>query len=280
MRLRHLLAAAVPCWLACHGATGRHDAFASVSDMVVVPTGTLITGTDSVEVPHLLERYHTRHAEIFAGEFPKRTVRVNAFSIDRSDVTKMQFREFLIATPSWQKEAVPASAHNGRYLEDWLATTYPAGAGARPMAFATWAAAAAYCSWCGKRLPTEVEWERAALGGLSLAEFPWGDADPDATHANWSGTKLGHSSDVAQFAPNGYGLYDMAGNVWQFVADPWPIDNRTLSPAARAEGPGTRYVIKGGSFEGAAVNLRVRYRDSHPGGGAGPHVGFRCARSD
>ena len=81
---------------------------------------------------------------------------------------------------------------------------------------------------------------------------------------------------MARYPPNPYGLYDLAGNVWEFVEEPWTDDySKTPSPM-----PQDRHVIRGGSFGGSAINLRVRYRDSHPAGGAGPHVGFRCARSE
>ncbi|HEV7595497.1 MAG TPA: SUMF1/EgtB/PvdO family nonheme iron enzyme, partial [Gemmatimonadaceae bacterium] len=81
---------------------------------------------------------------------------------------------------------------------------------------------------------------------------------------------INHPTDVGQFPPNGYGLYDMAGNVWEYTADRWP-DN----PAKPMD---VRYAIRGGSYGAGVVNLRVRYRDSHPALGSGPHVGFRCAR--
>ena len=120
-------------------------------------------------------------------------------------------------------------------------------------------------------MPSEAEWEFAAGRGLP-AEFPWGDAAPDTTNANWSGAKMGKPALVGSFPP-AHGLHDMAGNVWEFVADPWKdsyLDTAKPSPGRR--------VIRGGSFGGSPVNLRVRYRDSHPELGAGPHVGFRCAK--
>jgi len=69
----------------------------------------------------------------------------------------------------------------------------------------------------------------------------------------------------------------MAGNVWEFVEESWTDDYSKTPPLPV---PQDRHVIRGGSFGGSAINLRVRYRDSHPAGGAGPHVGFRCARSE
>ncbi len=140
----------------------------------------------------------------------------------------------------------------------------------------TWWAAKAYCEASGGRLPTEAEWEFAARGGLDGAEFPWGDEPPDPKRANWSGTGIDAPTRVGRFPPNRYGIYDLAGNVWEFVEDPWTDDYSTL-PASPL--PQERHVIRGGSFGGGPINLRVRYRDSHPAAGAGPHVGFRCVRS-
>jgi formylglycine-generating enzyme required for sulfatase activity len=91
---------------------------------------------------------------------------------------------------------------------------------------------------------------------------------PDSARANWSGAGRGATTPVGRYPANGFGLFDMAGNVWEYTADEWP---------RRADGT-LRYAVRGGSWEGAAVNLRVRYRDSHPATGAGRHVGFRCAR--
>ena len=247
--------------------------------MAEIPAGSCVAGTDSAEIPRLMELYRMDHADLFTGEIPRRTVHVAAFALDRTEVTKAEFHAFLLAVPAWRRDALPAASHNGRYLEDWHGTDFTPGEGAHPVAFVTWPAARAYCAWAGKRLPTEAEWEYAASGGLRDAEFPWGDALPDATRANWSGAGIGHPVDVGRYAPNAYELYDMSGNVWEYVADPRPVDPARLGASTRAEGSGTRYVIRGGSYDGAAVNLRVRYRDSHPAGGAGPHVGFRCARS-
>jgi len=246
--------------------------------MVHIPGGTFAMGTDSAELPALLERYHVSHPDLFAAEIPRHMVHVDDFWIDRTEVTDSAYRAFLRLHPEWRKSAVPRASTNGRYLEDWSDDEFPSGAGSHPVAFVTWPAARAYCASLGARLPTESEWEYAARGGLAGAEFPWGDELPDSARANWRGARIGHTVDVRSFPPNGYGLFDMAGNVWEFTADPWPVDTSALSAAARREGPGARYVIRGGSYDGAPVNLRVRYRDSHPGGGAGPHVGFRCAR--
>ncbi len=257
-------------------ARAQRDDASRRAPMVRIPAGRYETGSDSADVARLLTRYRMRDARIFADEMPRRKLTVRAFWMDATLVTKARFRLFVLAEPAWQRGALAAASHNGRYLEDWSGTDFSMAEAARPVTFVTWPAARAFCAWEGKRLPTEAEWEWAARGGLNDPEFPWGDATPDAMRANWSGTKLGRTSDVRAFPANGYRLYDMAGNAWQLLESRWAPG----APADSADdAPSVRHVIHGGSFEGGVVNLRVRWRDSHPSGGAGPHVGFRCART-
>ena len=218
-----------------------------------------------------MARFGIDRRQLFAGEVPRRQVMLAPFELSRTEVTRSQFARFLEAVPRWGPTEVSATTHNGRYLEDWR------GAGderddTRPVTFITWAAASAYCAWSGGRLPTEAEWEYAAAGGLARPTFPWGDEMPTTRHANWAESAIDRPTAVAEYPANGFGLHDMAGNVWEFTSDRWS-PNSGEDPAL----PLTRFVIRGGSYGGAAVNLRVRYRDSHPAGGAGPHVGFRCA---
>jgi formylglycine-generating enzyme required for sulfatase activity len=95
------------------------------------------------------------------------------------------------------------------------------------------------------------------------AEFPWGDALPGPNSANRLGAGIGEPTRVASYPPNAAGLYDMAGNVWEFAEDLWDGDRR---------------VIRGGSFGGSPVNLQVRFRDSHPAGSPCAHMSDSAAR--
>ena len=240
-------------------------------DLVQLPPATFTMGTSDARVGDLMARLGVKRRELFASELPAHAVQLRAFMIDRTEATNAAFQAFVGAHPAWSRERMAADRHNGEYLKTWAGGSYPAGEGDRPVTFITWHAAAAFCESAGKRLPTEAEWEFAAGRGLA-AEFPWGDDAPDAAKANWSGANLGKPAAVGSY-PAAHGLHDMAGNVWEYVADPWKdsyLDGAKTSPGRR--------VIRGGSFGGAPVNLRVRYRDSHPELGAGPHVGFRCAR--
>jgi len=179
----------------------------------------------------------------------------------------------------------------------------------RPVVQVSWDDAVAYCRWAGKRLPTEAEWECAARGGLSGQRFVWGDDPPSDTNirANiWQGhfpyqntVADGYplSSPVKAFPPNGYGLYDMAGNVWQWCAD-WyrPDYYQTLAAkgavARNPQGPATSFdpdepqtpkrVQRGGSFlcnadYCASYRPSARMKTSPDTGQI--HAGFRAVKS-
>jgi formylglycine-generating enzyme required for sulfatase activity len=236
--------------------------------MALIDGATFEMGTDSAEIPQLAARYAVSRTDVFEAELPKRRVRLGPYLVDRFEVTNAEFATFLERNPQWQPDRIPARYHNGRYLEHWTAGLYPSGTSDHPVTNVPWFAARAYCQATGKRLPTEAEWEYAARGGERGEMFPWGAALPDSTRANWSDSGHDATVPVGRYPANGYGLFDMAGNVWEYTADEWP---------AGADGV-VRYGIRGGSYGAAVVNLRVRFRDSHPATGAGPHVGFRCAR--
>jgi formylglycine-generating enzyme required for sulfatase activity len=250
--------------------------FVHVAGMVTLAGGAFVMGTDPSRVDALCRRFHTTHRDLFLAETPAHRVTVAPFAIDRTEVTNAAFKAFVDRHPEWAPGRVSPDRQNGDYLKHWTGGTFPPGAADVPVTYVTWWAAKAYCESSGNRLPTEAEWEFAARGGLEAAEFPWGDEPPDAKRANWAATGIGAPTRVARYAPNPYGLYDLAGNVWEFVEEAW-ADGYATPPASPS--PQDRHVIRGGSFGAGPINLRVRYRDSHPAAGAGPHVGFRCARS-
>jgi formylglycine-generating enzyme len=257
--------------------------------MVWLAGGELQMGTAEAAIPELMRAYAVSRRELFAAEVPRHRVVLSPFWIDRSPVTNAQFQRFVAAQPQWSPEQIAPDRAGAAYLQHWAGGTCPPALADHPVVFVSWYAALAYARWAGKRLPTEAEWEYAARGGQHDAEFPWGSAPADPRRANYAASGIGTTTPVGTYPPNPYGLSDLAGNVWEFCLDAWQADFYATSPAndPRAGGEAldgdsylavtSRRVIRGGSWGGSPVNLRIAYRDSHPPAGAGNHVGFRCA---
>jgi formylglycine-generating enzyme required for sulfatase activity len=256
--------------------------------MVLVRGGTIQVGIDAAEIPRFEKVFDIDGAELFQDEVPKHLVTVDNFYIDKYLVTNAQFKSFTDANSEWRPGHVPSTLDNGNYLRHWTTSDDFIKKAKHPVVNVNWYAAVAYCRWVGKRLPTEAEWEYAARGGLS-ALFPWGDGSVDKTHSNYGRSGLGTTSPVGSYPANQYGIFDMAGNAWEFLADEWkpypsasqknPVagENRFVDSTTFLQVK-TRRVIRGGSFDGAPVNLWVEYRDSHPPNGSREFVGFRCAK--
>jgi formylglycine-generating enzyme required for sulfatase activity len=220
------------------------------AEMVLIPAGEFEMGSNDS-----------------SGEKPMHTVYLDAFYIDKYEVTNAQYKKFIDET-SHRKPGY------------WKEPNYDAPN--QPVVDVSWDDAKAYADWAGKRLPTEAEWEKAARGGLRGKSYPLGDT---LTHddANYDGTggqdQWSYTSPVGSFSPNGYGLYDMAGNVWEWCADWYDKNYYANSPRQNPMGPssGQYRVYRGGSWNTSNPdNIRVSNRDYEIR--AFSNIGFRCVK--
>ena len=219
--------------------------------LVLIPGGEFLMGEDS-DGDHC----------------PVHKVRLDAFYIDRYEVTNTQYLLFCEATGHrlpffWGR----AGFRSG--------SDYPI----LPVIGVNWQEAVAYATWCDKRLPSEAEWECAARGGLVGKNYPNGDTI-ESTDGNYAKSdKLGPIA-VGSYPPNGYKLNDMQGNVVEWVWDWYAPDYYTHSPVVNPKGPksGRFRVIRGGGWHSGEYCNRVYYRNALPLNWVDFNVGFRCVK--
>jgi len=229
--------------------------------MVYIPAGTFMMGTSDAQIQEMLRDNPGWSAGWFNDEKPVHEVYTDAFYMDEHEVTNAQFQKFLEDNPQWRKDRIDRKYHNGDYLRYWNGMDYPAGEADHPVVYVSWYAAAAYAQWVGAKLPTEAEWEKAARGGLAGKRYPWGDT---ITHddANYSGTggrdRWEGTSPVGSFPANGYGLYDIAGNVWEWCADEYNSGYYSQSPKNNPIGPGTPILFVSNDFTNVTSSRVVR----------------------
>lgn len=198
-------------------------------------------------------------------EQPLHRVYVDSFYIDKYPVTNADYKKF-----------VDATGHGLPY--NWVGGGFPPGTASHPVRLVSWDDAAVYSRWAGKRLPTEAEWEKAARGGLINKKYPWGD-DVKSGNARYS-SRLGPVA-VGQYAPNGYGVFDMAGNVWEWVSDWYDPEYYYYSSYRNPQGPsqGLYHALRGGSWYDHPSYLRCAFRNWGKPDELSLTVGFRCAKS-
>ena len=277
--------------------------------MVLLPGGRFLSGSDDSWV------YPSD------GEGPVREVSVDSFWVDRFAVSNEDFAEFVeatgyateaerfgwsfvfegllpddfpptqsvVQTPWWRK----VDRSDWRHPEGPQSSTDERAD--HPVVHISWTDAEAYCTWAGKRLLTEAEWEYAARGGLEGKTFPWGDErEPGGEHRMnvWQGTFPSKNTQadgyygtapVDSFPANGYGLHNVTGNVWEWVGDWFEPRFRTRDRDHDPRGPasGTDRAQKGGSYlchESYCRRYRVAARQGKSPDTSAGNVGFRCAR--
>jgi len=200
-------------------------------------------------------------------ELPAHEVELDEFYMDIKQVTVGQFKGFLRQS-------------GYEYEGDWNEVAEYSPWDDHPMIYVSWNDATAYAKWAGKRLPTEAEWEYAARGRRRGRRYPWGD-EIDKTKAHYDSWDEGRGTTkaVGSFEANGYGLYDMAGNVWEWCQDWYGKHYYLQSPAENPPGPdtGSVRVLRGGGWLNGSNLLRVAYRNDSfiPANRKNDH-GFRC----
>ena len=221
--------------------------------MVLIPGGEFIMGSE--EKPD---------------ERPSHPVFLDDYLIDIVEVTTGLYRKFLVSTrrdpPYKWDDAIEGRDDN------------------KPVIGVTYHDAAAYCRWVEKRLPTEAEWEKAARG-IDQRKFPWGNDEPSELQGNfgrccgWKGYSVLKIVGSTEQGISPYGVHDLAGNVWEWVADWYAPDYYKKSPSSNPPGPSTgdRKVIRGGSWSNTIADLRVTARDRVPPAYKNMSLGFRCA---
>ena len=310
-----------------------------IGKMVLIPDGEFEMGSNDVEsepdeppIGWTREEFLLTRMAAY-DEQPVHRVSVSSFYMDIYPVTNIQYKKFLDANPLWQKEWKTERF----YLRDWEGGNYPSSKAYHPIEV-DWYAAMAYAEWAGRRLPTEAEWEKAARGGLVGMQYPWGNTrdsrlansyvfeerlgcyivyhDGD-THVNYTTpvwlqklrkkmknrTRNTRTTAVGSYPPNGYGLYDIVGNIGEWCIDSYDADFYSKSPHKDPLNLGeelqcyentldnidlilndyktiqTPRVRRGGRMVGVSSWPFVRVARRDRGWPSGDYSGFRCATS-
>jgi len=242
--------------------------------MVLIPAGTFRMGSERGS----------------PAEHPEHIVDLSEFWMDMTPVTNRAFAEFAAETGYKTDVELAGSAWGfceGRFQNvaglSWRVFAAP-DREEHPVVLVTWNDAVAYCDWAGVRLPSEAEWERAARGGVDSAEFPWGDGVANGDQSNFAGNPLGTPATlpVGRYAPNGFGLFDIVGNVWQWCSDWFSETYYAESPFSDPAGPpiGITRVRRGGAWNVIQpFRLRCSNRGAMLPSQTATNMGFRCARS-
>ncbi len=275
--------------LARERAPGASSGSISLSGVIFhpIPAGTLLMGRDDVQ--SALGKS--------IDQFMAHPVGIDRFLLAETEVTNRQYQLFVDAKPEWKpsnRDTLQSTLLvSDEYLASWIDDRYPAGAADLPVTGVSWHAASAYCAWLQAalaatrpgalvRLPSEAEWEWAARGGLRGMPYPTGDTPGRSIVFATGVTGPGPAGSSE---PNGYGLRDMAGNVWEWCADSYAPAAYLLSsidPAVSRRIAGSlpetsEKVVRGGAWNNEKELLRVYGRGSQPASWCTPYLGFRPA---
>lgn len=243
-------------------------------EMVRIPAGPFTMGSD---------RKTDKNAYLV--EMPQRSVYLDAYDIDKYEVTTVQYLKFVLATN--RDPQVDWKFDGGNFQETMVA---------HPIMHVTWFEADEYCKWAGKRLPTEAEWEKAARGATDSRIYPWGNEMAGLSRANYGRTGLSgpvrdrperlllYPPIISVFkydnAVSPYGVFQMVGNVAEWVSDWYDKDYYKTAPDKNPKGPdkGTQKAFRGGGWIDSTPSVRVSQRNGTDPKTSMNWMGMRCAR--
>jgi formylglycine-generating enzyme required for sulfatase activity len=276
----------------CEDGGGTWDVLAAIeSNTILTPTLSPAAGDIRISTIDRMEMFYIPAGSFMMGsengdpdESPVHEVYLDAYWIDRYEVTNAMFAAFLNEEGNQLEGGEPwlTIRNTTRIFQSGEEWTVVSGYENHPATYVNWYAAQAYCTWVGRRLPTEAEWERAARGDDSQT-YPWGNDDPNCQLGNFMSC-TGYTSAIGSY-PEGaspYGVQDMAGNVSEWVADWFNADYYASSPNSNPTGPSSGYlrVVRGGHWGSYGRTIRIASRrGQEPEDHWAYFLGFRCAQS-
>jgi serine/threonine-protein kinase len=242
--------------------------------LLYVPAGEFTMGMKAEDALAECQKFSSDcQLDWFKDGEPPHLVNLDAFWIDQTEVTNARYAK-CVQDGKCDPPGSTRSFAGESYYGDSEFNNYP-------VIFVSWEAAAAYCSWAGRRLPTEAEWEKAARGENALM-YPWGNEAPDNSLLNFNGL-MGNTTEVGKY-PGGaspYGALDMAGNVMEWVADWYDPNYYSNSPLSNPVGPGSGQDrgLRSSSWLDTGMEVFSASRGANDPTLNYDLVGFRCARS-
>jgi formylglycine-generating enzyme required for sulfatase activity len=250
----------------------------NASALVLIPGGTFVPLYADTEADKTFAALKNSDEPVQPSHPP---VRVRSFSLARFPVTKAEYRDFVLAHPEWRRSAVKPIFADAGYLKSWASDTEFRGRPREPVTEVSWFAAKAYCKSLGERLPTIQEWEYAARASETKADA----TDDEAFLARILSWYARHDSTTPEVGAwkNVYGVYDMHGSIWEWVAD---FNSALITGESRGDAQGEKNLFCGGGALFAsekqkrnyAAFMRFAFRSSLEGRYTVSQLGFRCAQ--
>ena len=232
---------------------------------ILIPAGSFQMGCDS---------NNSADTACYLDQQPLHAVTLGSYYIDKYEVTNARYKACVDAgqcTAPHSSGSYTRPAYYGNAAFDDY-----------PVIIVDWYQATAFCTWAGKRLPTEAEWEKAARGASDTRRYPWGNSAPNSTLLNY-GWYIGDTTQVGAYPAGAspYGVMDMAGNVYEWVTDRYGGDYYSVSPVSNPQGPatGTARVFRGGSWSNYGSYVRAAFRFYNSSDYRVNILGIRCVRS-